>query len=64
MLRVAIDFVFRPRMFRPTYAAKSMSEGVDILIKEGAQTVIFDKDDTLTKLHEFSIQDPSLKQAV
>ena len=64
MFKIAKDFLFRSHLFRPSYRARDMTHAADILLQNKASFVIFDKDDTLTTLHSFTIKDPIIKKSI
>jgi hypothetical protein len=53
MLRLALDLLRAPQRFKPTEILSSISEIPLLARMKHAELIIFDKDDTLTRLHEF-----------
>lgn len=64
MFRIALDFVFRPALFKPTHALNSFRDLLPLAEGGQAQMLILDKDDTLTSLHSFTVTDPSIKSTL
>ena len=64
MIRLAFDFIFNSRLFLPTYRVSEFSEIVEIARKSCTKFIIFDKDDTLTQLKQFTIQDETIKKTL
>jgi len=51
MIKIAFDLFFKKSLFKPTYQVTSFDEIIDITCRDKIKYIIFDKDDTLTKLH-------------
>lgn len=52
MLKIAIDLL-TPSAFKPTHIISNISQLLTLAGRNKPQQIIFDKDDTLTSLHEF-----------
>jgi predicted HAD superfamily phosphohydrolase YqeG len=64
MIKIAIDFLLRPRMFRPTARCVHFSQ-LEELVKEGeVELVLTDKDDTITGYREWRLYDEGVRQTV
>lgn len=63
MLKIAID-LFTPSAFKPKHIISSIPQLLTLASINKPQQIIFDKDDTLTILHEFQVKDPKIKETL
>lgn len=64
MLKIGLAFILKPRLFTPTMIVPSFSAILPYVSGVPTKLIIFDKDDTLTNLHEFIIHDTQIKQTI
>lgn len=64
MIKIAFDFIFNNHLFRPNYIVDTFNQIVHISRKDNIKFIIFDKDDTLTTLHQFTITDPIILHTI
>lgn len=63
MLKIAIDLL-TPSAFKPTHIISSIPQLLALASVNKPQQIVFDKDDTLTTLHEFQVRDPKIKETL
>lgn len=63
MFKIAIDLL-TPSAFKPTHIISSIPQLLTLAGRNKPQQIIFDKDDTLTGLHEFQVRDPNIKETL